>query len=773
MRARFRFGLPVLVALGCGDDASRATGGLTFGSGDTGIDSADAGETGDPGDGGSSSGDSGPDSGGDGPSDPCDGFDNDADGMVDEGCTCMVGSVQDCFAGPPEAVLACRTTTQVCEETQSEYPGSWGACAGLCDGSTLTLDDVAMLRIDGAAAGDGFTLAATAGFADLNGDGELDFIGASSRGDAAEVDVGAGYAFYGGPCLQGATIDLASTMLAGNLDDDLRGGFVIDDASGRDQAPRAMLADIDGDGFGDAVVGDSGHTLGLVYGADTMQALYDLETADGTAMVRLTGGGGTGGGFGGHTAFDFDADGLAEVFMSAQNYGFPDCPCGSQGVDIWWGRDPFAASTPLDTTIAIGIGTVGMASQHNFTAVGGWGDFDNDGYLDLAAGNGAANDGYVIAYRAYAFFGNADRVVPGSMPGVSGSDGFGLGGGTGLGPLPNHQHGDFDGDGIDDFIAYGSIPYHTALEIDVVFGGGPFPASLGVADLQPGVGATLTSATTAFAGGPHMGVGDVDADGHDDIVIGSSDEEVGGVLVVWGRPTAGGPIDVDADPEVTLVAGASGLGLTDAIAIADIDGDGLGDLLVGAPRADTSNGTDSGAGLVKFGSCLAHEHNPTLLRGQDGGDTLIGTGDRDTIAAGRGDDTIEGGGGDDAIYGGHGDDRIVVPDLAFTRIHGGVGLDTLVLEGAGMLDLRTTGRARIQEIERFELGEGAQTLAMNQGDATGLSGSSNRIEVDGDAMDVVVLDGAWTSAGAAGGFVEYRSGTLVVAVREAVDVQLQ
>ena len=55
------------------------------------------------------------------------GSDDDCNGLVDEGCPCEVGSVQDCFAGAPSRrnVGACQDGSQVCESD-----GAWGPCEG-------------------------------------------------------------------------------------------------------------------------------------------------------------------------------------------------------------------------------------------------------------------------------------------------------------------------------------------------------------------------------------------------------------------------------------------------------------------------------------------------------------------------------------------------------------------------------------------------------------------------------------------------------------------
>jgi hypothetical protein len=68
------------------------------------------------------------------------GLDDDCNGQVDEGCTCVPGQVQPCFAGPPgrRNVGMCQDGTQRCQGS-GEF-GTWGACEGGIVPSAETCD---------------------------------------------------------------------------------------------------------------------------------------------------------------------------------------------------------------------------------------------------------------------------------------------------------------------------------------------------------------------------------------------------------------------------------------------------------------------------------------------------------------------------------------------------------------------------------------------------------------------------------------------------------
>jgi hypothetical protein len=128
-----------------------------------------------------------------------------------------------------------------------------------------------------------------------------------------------------------------------------------------------------------------------------------------------------------------------------------------------------------------------------------------------------------------------------------------------------------------------------------------------------------------------------------------------------------------------------------------------------------------------------------------GGDDIIHSGaGADVIYAGNGNDTIYTEGGADAVYAGAGNDNIVVNTLEFMLIDGGLGFDTLTLDGANMeLDFASiTAGEKLKSIEAIDLtGTGDNTLKLSFDDVFAIN-DSKELYVKGDSGDVVDLTSA-------------------------------
>ena len=174
----------------------------------------------------------------------------------------------------------------------------------------------------------------------------------------------------------------------------------------------------------------------------------------------------------------------------------------------------------------------------------------------------------------------------------------------------------------------------------------PLAASCGEAD-APAVFAAPT-AGPQFRGNPNAydwggyslaGAGDLDIDGHDDLVVTSHASGLGGSLSVFYGPVAGPLAAAEADATIVGEYGFANLG--DALARAggcDFDGDGATDLLLGSPFADRDDiatvpvrsGDNTGKAYLVFGGPRLAG---ALAIAQDAGVQLLGEDPYDTAGA--------------------------------------------------------------------------------------------------------------------------------------------
>ena len=143
----------------------------------------------------------------------------------------------------------------------------------------------------------------------------------------------------------------------------------------------------------------------------------------------------------------------------------------------------------------------------------------------------------------------------------------------------------------------------------------------------------------------------------------------------------------------------------------------------------------------------------------DSDDTLIARlGFADRLEGGAGNDTLTHVGTGDTVHGGAGDDTIRINSGDFTRLDGGLGIDTLVMDGKAMhIDLSALG-AKVLGFEKFDLGAGGNTLALSAHDLLA-GGARDMVSADGKVQmlvngangDVNLLGGddGWTLGNAA------------------------
>ena len=235
--------------------------------------------------------------------------------------------------------------------------------------------------------------------------------------------------------------------------------------------------------------------------------------------------------------------------------------------------------------------------DHAGWAVSGGGDINGDGYGDILVGAYEDDEGGEFAGAAYVFFGpvagslnlsRADAKLVGEAP-------FDHAGWSVA------SAGDLNRDGFDDILvgAYGSDwAGDGAGSVYVVLGPVEGNYKLSDADARLDGASAYDSAGISVAG-----LGDTDGDGYPDIGIGAYGNDSGGLeagaAYVFRGPLLGVRSLANADAVLQGSEAGQWFGY-DLAGVDDVDGDGLADLLVGAPGAD-HNGPDTGAAYLYLG----------------------------------------------------------------------------------------------------------------------------------------------------------------------------
>jgi hypothetical protein len=419
-------------------------------------------------------------------------------------------------------------------------------------------------------------------------------------------------------------------------------GFIIQGDAADDRAGRSVSSagDVNGDGIADLIIGapygdDGGGTAGeayVIFGkAGATRASLDLTgllATDGFIIQGDTAGDLAG--FSVSSAGDINGDGIADLIVGAAG---GDNGGGNAGeAYVIYGKAGATRSGIDLTNLAASDGFIiqgDAAGDRAGRNVASAGDINGDGIADLIIGAPYGANGGTNAGEAYVIYGKAGATRASiDLTSLAAADGFIIQGDAAgdTAGFSVASAGDINGDGVADLIVGapgGDNGGASAGEAYVIYGKvGATRANLDLTNLLVTDGFIIQGdAIDDQAGFSVASAGDVNGDGIADIIVGANRNDNGGsnagaAYVIFGKA---GATRTNLD--------LSSLGATDGFIIqgdtasdyagrsvasaGDVNGDGIADLIVGAPYGD-NGGSNAGEAYVIFGKAGATRLNIDL-----------------------------------------------------------------------------------------------------------------------------------------------------------------
>lgn len=390
----------------------------------------------------------------------------------------------------------------------------------------------------------------------------------------------------------------------------------------------ATAGDVNGDGYQDVIAGAYRYNANGMVDSGIAWAWYGSPSGL-SNTADWTGTGSQAGEFFGHSvaaAGDVNGDGYDDVIIGAPNpthgdmfglaYAFYGSPTGLSSTPDW---------------VVKGAQAVGWFGRTVRSA----GDVNGDGYGDVVVGAPQWDDGQMDEGKAWAYLGSPSGLST-TAAWTAESDQAGSWFGRWI-----SRAGDVNGDGYSDIIVDAHLYDDGQKDEGKVWAYYGSPSGLPTTASWSAEG-NQAQAWFGRAMGP---AGDVNADGYDDVIIGSpfytnGEEHEGRAFLYLGSAT-GLPDTADWTAE----SDQKGAMYSRAVWTAgDVNGDGYDDVLVGAPNYDVNGHTDSGKTYAYYGSASGLSVSPNWTVGITQNRAWLG---RSVSVAGD----VNGDGYDDVIIG--------------------------------------------------------------------------------------------------------------------------
>jgi len=411
----------------------------------------------------------------------------------------------------------------------------------------------------------------------------------------------------------------------------------------------SRAGDVNGDSYSDVVVGaplfDNGQ-------ADEGRAFVYFGSASGlSAAAGWTAESDQAGAFFGGSctsAGDVNGDGYGDVIVGASDFANGQVDEGR--AFVYLGSASGLSAVPAWTSES------DQASAYFGHSVSGAGDVNGDGYDDVIVGANGFSNGEVSEGRTFVYFGSASGLSAVPAWTAEGNQAVSLFGHSVSGA------GDVNGDGFDDVVvgAPGFANGQTSEGRAFLYQG-----SIGGLSASPAWSVESDQAN-AFLGWSVAAAGDVNGDGYGDVIVGAyfysnGESFEGRALVYLGSPTG-----LSMTPAWTTESDQVNASFGRAVSTAaDVDGDGYSDVIVGADRFDNAQ-TDEGRVYIYRGSASGLSTSPAWTSESDQAGAIFGY---STSTAGD----VNGDGYGDVIVGALGFDNGEVNEGRAFVFHGDCG----------------------------------------------------------------------------------------------------